>query len=195
MGTDETSTVYATKLQDLAMTMSIASTVKMMKLKLWVMNIYTDNQAAIWLAIKLSTQSDQYLLQCIVKRMNDLWSQKIQIWIWWILMHIKISENEEMNRMIKTVVQIRDLHTEKKQITEIWHLIAICKTRLCQQIAKEWINDWKNETYWKKVDIYAILCHLVKFLNCVVYEHILIKKVTEEVERMLTAVNVNRVFT
>jgi len=34
-------------------------------------------------------------------------------------MHIKISENEEMNRMIKTVVQIRDLHTEKKQITEI----------------------------------------------------------------------------
>jgi len=35
----------------------------------------------------------------------------------------------------------------------------------------------------------------VKSLNCVVYEHILIKKVTEEVKRMLTAVNVNRVFT
>jgi len=34
MGTDETSTVYAAELQDLAMTMSIASTVKMMKLKL-----------------------------------------------------------------------------------------------------------------------------------------------------------------
>jgi len=35
----------------------------------------------------------------------------------------------------------------------------------------------------------------VKSLNCVVYEHILIEKVTEKVERMLTAVNVNRVFT
>jgi len=35
----------------------------------------------------------------------------------------------------------------------------------------------------------------VKSLNCVVYKHILIKRVTEEVERMLTAVNVNRVFT
>jgi len=34
----------------------------------------------------------------------------------------------------------------------------------------------------------------VKSLNCVVYEYILIKRVTEEIKRMLTAVNVNRVF-
>ncbi len=45
------------------------------------------------------------------------------------------------------------------------------------------------------MNIHAILCCLVKLLNCVVYEHILIKRVTEEVERMLTAVNVNKVFT
>ncbi len=35
----------------------------------------------------------------------------------------------------------------------------------------------------------------MKSLNCVVYEYILIKRVTEEVKRMLTAVNINRVFT
>ncbi len=35
----------------------------------------------------------------------------------------------------------------------------------------------------------------MKLLNHVVYEHILIERVTEEVERMLTAVNINRVFT
>ncbi len=35
----------------------------------------------------------------------------------------------------------------------------------------------------------------MKFLNCVVYEHVLIERVTEEVKRMLTTVNVNRVFT
>ncbi len=35
----------------------------------------------------------------------------------------------------------------------------------------------------------------MKFLNCIVYEHILIERVTEEVERMLTAVNVSKVFT
>ncbi len=29
-------------------------------------------------------------------------------------MHIEILENEETDRMIKTAVQIRDLHTEKK---------------------------------------------------------------------------------
>ncbi len=45
------------------------------------------------------------------------------------------------------------------------------------------------------MNTHAILCHLVKSLNCVAYEHILIKRVTEEVKRMLTAVNVNRVFT
>ncbi len=35
----------------------------------------------------------------------------------------------------------------------------------------------------------------MKFLNYVVYEHILIKRVTEEIERMLIVVNINRVFT
>ncbi len=45
------------------------------------------------------------------------------------------------------------------------------------------------------MNTHAILCHLVKSLNCVVYEHVLIKRVAEEVKRMLTAVNVNKVFT
>jgi len=45
------------------------------------------------------------------------------------------------------------------------------------------------------MNIYAILYCLMKSLNCVVYEHILIKRVTEEIERMLTAINVNKVFT
>ncbi len=45
------------------------------------------------------------------------------------------------------------------------------------------------------MNTHAILCYLVKFLNCVAYEHVLIKRVTEEVERMLTAVNIDRVFT
>jgi len=35
----------------------------------------------------------------------------------------------------------------------------------------------------------------VKLLNCVVYEHIFVERVIEEVKRILTAVNVNRVFT
>ncbi len=54
-----------------------------------------------------------------------------------------------------------------------------------------------NQTHnlLKEMNTHAILCCLVKSLNCVVYEHILIKRVTEEVERMLIAVNVNRVFT
>ncbi len=45
------------------------------------------------------------------------------------------------------------------------------------------------------MNTHAILCCLVKFLNCVVYKHVLIKRITEEIERMLTAINVNKVFT
>jgi len=35
----------------------------------------------------------------------------------------------------------------------------------------------------------------MKSLNCVVDEYILIERVTEEVKRTLTAVNINKVFT
>ena len=45
------------------------------------------------------------------------------------------------------------------------------------------------------MNTHAILCCLVKSLNYVVYEHILIERVTEKIERMLTAINVDRVFT
>ncbi len=54
---------------------------------------------------------------------------------------------------------------------------------------------FNSKEYWKKVDIHAILCCLVKSLNHVVYEHILIKRVAEKVKRTLTAVNIDRVFT
>ncbi len=45
------------------------------------------------------------------------------------------------------------------------------------------------------MNIHTILYYLVKSLNYVVYKHVLIERVTEEVKRMLTVVNVNRVFT
>ena len=44
------------------------------------------------------------------------------------------------------------------------------------------------------MNTYAILCCLVKSLNCIVYEYILIERIIEEVKRMLTAVNINKVF-
>ncbi len=44
------------------------------------------------------------------------------------------------------------------------------------------------------MNTYTILCHLVKSLNYVVYEHIWIERVTEEVKRMLTVINISKVF-
>ena len=45
------------------------------------------------------------------------------------------------------------------------------------------------------MNTHAILCCLVKPLNCVVYEYILIERITKEVTRTITTVNVSRVFT
>ncbi len=57
------------------------------------------------------------------------------------------------------------------------------------------LSNFFSLSILKEMNTHAILCCLVKSLNYVTYEHVLIKRVTEEVERMLTAVNVNRVFT
>jgi len=43
-------------------------------------------------------------------------------------------------------------------------------------------------TVLKEMNTHAILCCLVKLLNHVAYEHVLIERVTEEVKRMLITV-------
>jgi len=72
--------------------------------------------------------------------------------------------------------------------TQLLHTLEICT------FSKKLLV---NQTYnlLKEMNTHAILCCLVKLLNCVAYGHILIEKVTEKVKRMLTAVNVSRVFT
>jgi len=72
--------------------------------------------------------------------------------------------------------------------TQLLHILEVCT------FSEKLLVNWAYNLL-KEMNTHAILCHLVKSLNCVVYEHILIERVTEEVKRMLTAVNVSRVFT
>lgn len=141
MGTDETSTVYAAELQGLAMATGIAKAVKMTEPELWAVNIYTDNQAAIRSAAKPGTQSGQYLLRRIAKEVDELRRQKVQVRIWWISAHIGVPGNEEADRAAKAAAQARGPGTRDRQFTEVWHLIATCKTRLRRRVAKEWASD------------------------------------------------------
>ena len=71
--------------------------------------------------------------------------------------------------------------------TQLLHILEVCT------FSEKLLVNWAYNLL-KEMNTHAILCHLVKSLNCVVYEHILIERVTEKVKRMLTAVNVNRVF-
>ncbi len=72
--------------------------------------------------------------------------------------------------------------------TQLLHILEVCT------FSEKLLVNWAYNLL-KEMNTHAILCHLVKSLNCVVYEHILIERVTEKVKRMLTAVNVSRVFT
>jgi len=44
------------------------------------------------------------------------------------------------------------------------------------------------------MNTYAILYHLVKLLNYIIYEYVLIKRVKKRSKRTLTAININKVF-
>ncbi len=72
--------------------------------------------------------------------------------------------------------------------TQLLHTLEVCT------FSEKLLANWAHNLF-KEMNTHAILCCLVKSLNYVVYEHVLIKRVTEEVKRMLTAVNVSRVFT
>lgn len=72
MGTDETSTVYAAELQRLVMATSLVQRARHIDSDIWAVNIYSDNQAGIWAAEKPRTQSGHYLLQDLVRGLEDL---------------------------------------------------------------------------------------------------------------------------
>ncbi len=72
--------------------------------------------------------------------------------------------------------------------TQLSYTLEVCT------FSEKLLVNWAHNLL-KEMNTHAILCCLVKSLNCVVYEHVLIERVTEKVERMLTAVNMNRVFT
>ena len=83
---------------------------------------------------------------------------------------------------VRFTVNLKSLQTQLLYTLEVY------------TFSEKLLANWAHNLL-KEMNIHAILCHLVKFLNCVVYGHILVKRVTEEVKRMLTAVNVSRVFT
>ena len=72
--------------------------------------------------------------------------------------------------------------------TQLLHTLEVCT------FFEKLLINWAHNLL-KEMNTHAILCYLVKSLNHVVYEHVLIERVKEEVKRMLTAVNVSRVFT
>jgi len=88
---------------------------------------------------------------------------------------------------VNSVSMIKDINTDSKYLYS-----AMLLRSVSEEVEKKIVQ---SSSVLKEMNTHAILCCLVKSLNCVVYEHILIKRVTEKVKRMLTAVNVNKVFT
>ncbi len=103
-------------------------------------------------------------------------------------MLISLKLNLSQILIISNTAKVRFTVNLKSLQTQLLHTLKVCT------FSEKLLANWAHNLL-KEMNTHVILCHLVKSLNYVVYGHILIKRVTEEVERMLTAVNINRVFT
>jgi len=101
---------------------------------------------------------------------------------------ISLKLNLSQTSIINNTAKVRFTVNLKSLQTQLLHTLEV------YTFSEKLLANWAYNLL-KEMNTHAILCCLVKSLNCVVYEHVLIEKVIEEVERMLTAVNVNRVFT
>ena len=79
MGTENTFTVYAAELQGVYMAMNIAITEVTVNNVIKKVTIFTDNQASILSTVELKTQSGQYILKRIIKKIDQLRSMAIAL--------------------------------------------------------------------------------------------------------------------
>ena len=100
---------------------------------------------------------------------------------------ISLKLNLSQTSIISNTAKAEFTMNLKSLQTQLLHTLEI------YTFSEKLLINWAHNLL-KEMNIHTILCCLVKSLNCVVYEYILIKRVTEEVKRMLTAVNVSRVF-
>ena len=70
MSTKNTFTVYATEFQSVYMTMNIVIIEVTVNNVIKKITIFTDNQTLILLTVELKTQSKQYILKRIIKKIN-----------------------------------------------------------------------------------------------------------------------------
>ncbi len=102
-------------------------------------------------------------------------------------MLISLKSDLSWTSIVSNTAKVRFIVNLKSLQTQLPHTLKVCT------FSEKLLANWAHNLL-KGMNTHAILCHLVKSLNCVVYGHILVERVTEEIERMLTAVNVNRVF-
>jgi len=101
---------------------------------------------------------------------------------------ISLKLNLSQTSIISNTAKVKFTVNLKSLQTQLLHTLEVCT------FSKKLLANQAHNLL-KEMNTHAILCCLVKSLNCVVYEHVLIERVTEKVKRMLTAVNMSRVFT
>ena len=123
------------------MATDIAQEVKARQPTLWKLNIYTDSQAAIRAVAQPGTQSGQYILRDIVKKVDQLGTKDISISIHWIAAHKDVEGNKLADQAAKQAARAKDSGIQERRL-----LISSYKGVLRRRIMKEWENDWKNAT-------------------------------------------------
>ena len=133
--------MYAGELQGILIATDIAQEVKARQPTFWKINVYTDSQAAIRAVAQPGTQSGQYILKDIVKKVDTLGTQDISINIYWIAAHEDVAGNELADQAAKQAARAKNSRPEERRL-----LTSTYKGVLRKRIMKEWEADWENAT-------------------------------------------------
>jgi hypothetical protein len=177
-------TIYFEKIMKLDLALNIIEN----HLKNRLIVIFSNCQIAIRVIQNLKKQFNQYLLQILIRRMKHC---DREIHIHWILAHVKISNNEIIDIIVKKIIEWRQSNREslifvivnskifisairsenriraKIEWIEIWRIIIIEKIihRIIKKFIKNVLKKFKKMTWFESAIIVQIWTNKIELKN------------------------------
>ncbi|KAJ6267517.1 hypothetical protein PSV08DRAFT_186678 [Bipolaris maydis] len=157
MGSDTTSTVYATELQGISLALQIAQEYAERGGERRKVAIYTDNQAAIWSVAKAEGRSGAYILADIPEQVKTLQDIDRPVTIRWIPAQTGIPGNEVADRAAKEATGWREdgrRHPPAEAPPRLYPIKSTVRGWCRTQTERAWAAKWRTEASSSSLSTY-----------------------------------------